>query len=95
MTALARENPSTAAGDHDRVLKQLARELLLAQSSDWAFLIKTQTAKEYATRRTVDHLDRFERLHGELIGGRVDPVFLSECEERHNLFPDVNWRYFA
>src|SRR5882724_3402644 len=32
----------------DRVLKQLARELLLAQSSDWAFLIKAETAREYA-----------------------------------------------
>src|SRR3954452_16278422 len=30
----------------DRVLKQLARELLLAQSSDWAFLMKTGTARE-------------------------------------------------
>ena len=28
----------------DHVLKQLARELLLAQSSDWAFLMKTGTA---------------------------------------------------
>jgi len=33
----------------DRVLKQLARELLLAQSSDWPFLMKTGTAKHYAT----------------------------------------------
>ena len=38
--------------DADRVLKQLARELLLAQSSDWAFLMKTGTAREYATQRT-------------------------------------------
>ena len=43
----------------DRVLKQLARELLLAQASDWAFLMKTGTAREYATKRTTDHLARF------------------------------------
>ncbi len=50
----------------DRVLKQLARELLLAQSSDWAFLMKTGTAREYATKRTLDHLARFNRLHDQL-----------------------------
>ncbi len=34
----------------DRALKQLVRELLLAQSSDWAFLMKTGTGREYATK---------------------------------------------
>src|SRR6266567_521110 len=45
----------------DRVLKQLARELLLAQASDWAFLMKVGTARKYATNRTIDHLARFAR----------------------------------
>jgi 1,4-alpha-glucan branching enzyme len=79
----------------DRILKQLARELLLAQSSDWAFLIKTCTAREYATRRTVDHLSRFNRLHDQLVTNRVDEEFLRECESRDNPFPNVNWRYYA
>jgi Uncharacterized conserved protein len=48
-------------------LKQLARELLLAQSSDWAFLMKTGTAREYATQRTIDHLARFNRLHDQFV----------------------------
>src|SRR5437762_9085673 len=43
----------------DRLLKQLARELLLAQSSDWAFLMKTGTARAFATKLTIDHLARF------------------------------------
>jgi Uncharacterized conserved protein len=79
----------------DRVLKQLARELLLAQSSDWAFLIKTGTAREYATKRTTDHLARFNRLHDQLATNRVDEEFLRECESRDNLFPNVNWRYYV
>ena len=69
----------------DRVLKQLARELLLTQSSDWAFLIKTGTAREYATKRTIDHLSRFNRLHDQLITNNVDEEFLRECELRDNL----------
>ena len=79
----------------DRVLKQLARELLLAQSSDWAFLIKTDTARKYATQRTVDHLARFNRLHDQSLANNVDEEFLRDCEWRNNIFPDVNWRYYA
>ena len=79
----------------DRVLKQLARELLLAQSSDWAFLIKTRTAREYATRRTLDHLARFNRLYDQFVAQRVDEEFLGDCEWRDNIFPNVNWRYYA
>ena len=79
----------------DRVLKQLARELLLAQSSDWAFLIKTGTAREYATKRTIDHLARFNRLHDQFVTNNLDEEFLRDCELRDNIFPNVNWRYYA
>ena len=79
----------------DRVLKQLARELLLAQSSDWAFLMKTGTAREYATDRTMGHLARFNRLHDQFVANDVDEEFLRDCEGRDNLFPNVNWRYYV
>jgi 1,4-alpha-glucan branching enzyme len=79
----------------DRVLKQLARELLLAQSSDWAFLMKTGTAREYATKRTIDHLARFNRLHDQFATNNLDEEFLRDCERRDNIFPNVNWRYYA
>jgi 1,4-alpha-glucan branching enzyme len=79
----------------DRVLKQLARELLLAQSSDWAFLMNTGTAREYATKRTKEHLVRFNRLHDQFLANDVDEGFLRECEWRDNLFPNLNWRYYV
>lgn len=79
----------------DRVLKQLARELLLAQSSDWAFLMKIGTAREYATHRTIDHLARFDRLHDQFVTDSLDEEFLRDCEWRDNIFPNVNWRYYA
>ena len=79
----------------DRVLKQLARELLLAQSSDWAFLMKTRTAREYATQRTIDHLARFNRLHDQFVATMISEEFLRDCEWRDNIFPNVNWRYYA
>lgn len=95
LTELARAHASDETALADRVLKQLARELLLAQSSDWAFLMKTGTATHYATKRVTDHLLRFNRLHDEFTSGRLDEGFLSNCEWRDNLFPDVNWRYYV
>jgi 1,4-alpha-glucan branching enzyme len=79
----------------DRALRQQARELLLAQSSDWAFLMRAGTAREYGSRRTHDHLERFDRLYAELHSGRIDSVFLESCEQRDNIFPRMNWRIYA
>src|ERR1051326_586520 len=79
----------------DRILKQLARELLVAQATDWAFLIKAVTAREYSAKRTIDHLARFNRLHDQFVRNDVDDEFLRDCEWRDNLFPNVNWRYYA
>ncbi len=94
MSELARRHASGGTFLADRVLKQLARELLLAQASDWAFLMKAGTAREYATKRTQDHLVRFNRLHDQFVANTVDDKSLVDCEWRDNLFPNVNWRYY-
>jgi 1,4-alpha-glucan branching enzyme len=95
MTTLARAHADQPAHLADRVLKQLARELLLAQASDWPFLIKTGTAKHYATTRATDHLLRFNRLHDQFVAGNVDEGFLANCEWRDNIFPDIDWRRYV
>ena len=78
----------------ERALRQLARELLLAQSSDWAFLMKTGTARNYATKRTKDHILRFTRLYDQIRGRDIDEKFLENCEWRDNLFPTLEWRHY-
>jgi 1,4-alpha-glucan branching enzyme len=94
MTTLAKSRGPEATADDDRVLRQLARELLLAQSSDWAFLIRNGTAKDYATQRVTDHLSRFQKLAEQFEKKNVDAQFLAQCEERDNLFPHLDWRRF-
>ena len=42
-----------------RALNQCARELLLAQSSDWLFIITNGTMVDYAKKRIKDHIGRF------------------------------------
>jgi 1,4-alpha-glucan branching enzyme len=57
--------------------------------------MKTGTAREYATKRTIEHFARFNRLYDQLVTNAVDEKFLRECEWRDNLFPNVNWRHYV
>jgi 1,4-alpha-glucan branching enzyme len=77
-----------------RALGQAARELLLAQSSDWAFIMKTGTTVEYAKKRTRDHIARFTYLYRTLLEGGLEEPILREFEERDNIFPDLDYRIY-
>jgi len=94
MTELARKYPN-ANGLAERALKQAARELLLAQASDWPFILRTGTSPDYARKRVKDHLLRFIALHEQLTATRVDEVWLKRVEWLDNIFPEVNYRYWA
>src|SRR6266568_3051196 len=94
MVELARrfEHPSER---ERRALNQAARELLLAQSSDWAFIMKTNTTVEYAKKRTRDHIARFDYLYRMLsTGGFLEEPILKEFEDRDNIFPDIDYRVY-
>ena len=45
-----------------RLVKQICRELLLLESSDWQFLITTKAARDYAEKRFNTHLEQFRVL---------------------------------
>jgi 1,4-alpha-glucan branching enzyme len=77
-----------------RALQQAARELLLAQASDWPFILRAGTSPDYARRRVKDHLLRFIALHDQLTATGVDEKWLAEIEARDNPFPDVDWTYW-
>ena len=94
MTELARRFPKPDPLQ-ERMLKQAARELLLAQASDWPFILRTGTSPDYARQRLTEHLQRFTRLYDQLIAGKPDTEWLEQIEERDNLFPEVSYRYWA
>lgn len=79
----------------ERVLNQMARELLLAQSSDWAFIMKTGTFVEYAIKRTRDHVGRFLTLHEQLRNGNVDMGLLQDAERKNNVFSNIDYGVYA
>jgi len=78
-----------------RALRQAGRELLLAQASDWAFIMKTGTLVPYAIRRTETHLARFGALATMLERGVFDEARIAEAEVSHPLFPTLDPRLFA
>jgi 1,4-alpha-glucan branching enzyme len=94
MEELTRAFPQ-AEGLTGRALTQAGRELLLAQSSDWAFIMKTGTMVEYAVKRTKEHLARFTSLYEQLRSGRIDAGWLKGIEEKDNLFPALDYRNFS
>ena len=77
-----------------RALNQAARELLLAQSSDWAFIMRTGTMVPYAVRRTRSHLQRFNKLWEDLQQGKIDSGWLEKVEAIDNIFPNINYQVY-
>ncbi|MBI3932458.1 MAG: DUF1957 domain-containing protein, partial [Acidobacteria bacterium] len=94
MVDLARRHADPGARER-RALNQAARELLLAQSSDWAFIMKTNTTVEYAKKRTRDHVARFTYLYRCLVGElMLEEPILREFEQRDNVFPEIDYRVY-
>ena len=74
------------------ILAQAARELLLAQASDWQFIISTGEVADYATKRFNVHCDDLERLLASLKkGGNLDAgrAFAEELRLRDEVFPNI------
>jgi 1,4-alpha-glucan branching enzyme len=93
LTELAHQYPD-ATGLTARALRQAARELLLAQASDWPFILRAGTSPDYARRRVKEHLLRFIALYGQLTSTGVDEKWLADIEARDAVFPEANWRYW-
>ncbi len=79
----------------ERLLRQAGRELLLAQASDWPFIITNGTTEEYACRRFRDHLNRFHDLLNGLDRQQIREDRLMALEEMDAIFPDLNVNLFA
>ncbi|WP_035107686.1 1,4-alpha-glucan branching protein domain-containing protein [Desulfovirgula thermocuniculi] len=94
MQAMA-EGGARGGSLEERLIKQAARELLLAQSSDWAFILTNQTVVEYAARRAREHLQNFFRLFDCYRRGVPDAELLARLEAKHGLFPSLDYRHYC
>lgn len=93
MVELASRFPQSS-GDLQRALNQAARELLLLQSSDWAFIMKTGTMVDYAVKRTKVHINRFTKLYEQILGNQIDTEYLQRIEAKDNIFPQLDYKVY-
>ncbi len=77
-----------------RALNQCVRELFLAQSSDWTFIINNSTSAEYAARRVKDHVARFHYLADSIEKNSINVDYLCALEEMDNIFPNADYKLF-
>jgi 1,4-alpha-glucan branching enzyme len=93
MTELAQSFPAPDVLQ-ERALKQAARELLLAQSSDWPFILRTGSSPEYARQRATEHLLRFITIYEQLKMNNINQNALAALENSDNIFPQLDFRYW-
>lgn len=81
----------------EKLLKQMAREKLLLESSDWPFLISTYQARDYGYKRFYQHFEFFQKLY-DLLKIKEPSVedfsFLKKLEEIDSLFPNIDYKIF-
>lgn len=75
-------------------LNQCARELLLAQSSDWLFIITNGTMVDYAKKRIKDHIGRFTKLYEQIKDNNIDREFLKSIQKKDCIFPEIDYMIY-
>jgi 1,4-alpha-glucan branching enzyme len=93
MTELAERFPNSS-GIKERALNQAAREILLAQASDWPRMLYTQESPGYARVQIESCLRNFTTIYEALGGSYLSTEWLTALERRHNIFPRINYQVF-
>jgi len=93
MIELAERFPDDT-GIKERALNQAAREILIAQSSDWPALLYRQDSTEYARNQIENALRNFTTIYEALGSNYISTEWLTTLERRHNIFPNINYRVF-
>jgi len=80
-----------------RILKQICRENLIMQASDWQFLISTWSARDYAENRFSQHYEDIKRLVGLVqkaaTGQKLDTTdwnYVGKLEEVDDIFDEID-----
>ena len=81
----------------DRVRDGLARQALLALSSDWAFMVSKESAADYARSRAHRHADRVIEISGLLAADRETEAAaaVARYDRQDNIFGQLDARSLA
>ncbi len=90
----SRDGMSIERKEHrDRCLRQLSRDLLMAQASDWGFLLNNEASFAYAEEKVKDYLEAFDTVW-KVCTSFGDLAPLEEIEKRYPIFSDIAWDLF-
>jgi 1,4-alpha-glucan branching enzyme len=93
MVELAERFPNET-GLKERALNQAAREILLAQNSDWPKMLYKQESAAYARNQLESALRNFTTIYEALGSNYISTEWLTGLERSHNIFPSINYRVF-
>jgi 1,4-alpha-glucan branching enzyme len=77
-----------------RALNQAARELLMAQASDWPFMMKRGELHDFAKIKFEEHMKNFLSLHGQIVSDDISEKHLTMLEDKNCIFADLDYRIF-
>jgi 1,4-alpha-glucan branching enzyme len=81
-------------GLRERALNQAAREILLAQASDWPRMLHQQETAAFARSQIEMALRNFTTIYEAVGSSHISTEWLTSLEKRHNFFPRINYRVF-
>ncbi|MHA7751692.1 1,4-alpha-glucan branching protein domain-containing protein [Paenibacillus chondroitinus] len=101
LAAFKHRKPELLSGLQIRALNQAARELMLAQSSDWTFILDADTVTSYAVKRIETHLASFHKLldtfdnddKAEMSDKTLSELVLA-LERQTPFLPEAHYRLF-
>ena len=73
-----------------KAMRQAMRELMLAQASDWTFMMDGKSNACYGQRRATDHVKRFRQLSDMILSNSIDETWLGDLERSDAIFPDLD-----
>lgn len=88
-------NTPIRSAKQQRAINQALRELLLAQASDWPFIMNSGTVVEYAKKRFISHISRFTKLYEQIKGNKIERRFLEDVESKDNIFAWLNYKNYC
>jgi 1,4-alpha-glucan branching enzyme len=77
-----------------QALNQAARELLLAQSSDWLFIITNGTMVDYAHKAIKERIGRFTKLYYQIKLDKIDANYLLDVFTKDDIFPEIDYMIY-
>ena len=83
-----------AVEHQQRCIQIMTKELMLAQSSDWSFLMKNEPSREYAETRTRQHLENFDQVWGLTTQMEIKAGRLDEFDSLNPVFSGLPWNLF-